>query len=142
MLLDEYQDTSVAQARLLARLFSGADAESGRGHPVTAVGDPCQAIYGWRGASVGQHPRASRDDFPPADGDERRRRTPLSVNRRSDARILEVANALAAPLLRASLGGAAAEAGRTPADGTVRALGAPTTYAGRAGLAGRAEVPR
>ncbi len=31
----------------------------GTGHPVTAVGDPCQAIYGWRGASV-----ANLDDFP------------------------------------------------------------------------------
>ncbi len=45
VLLDEYQDTSVAQATMLSRLFSG-------GHAVTAVGDPNQAIYGWRGASV------------------------------------------------------------------------------------------
>ncbi|MGX1272222.1 ATP-dependent exoDNAse (exonuclease V) beta subunit [Streptomyces phaeoluteigriseus] len=54
VLLDEYQDTSVAQRTLLAGLFGG-----GTGHPVTAVGDPCQAIYGWRGASV-----ANLDDFP------------------------------------------------------------------------------
>ncbi len=39
VLLDEYQDTSVAQRVLLAGLFGG-----GTGHPVTAVGDPCQAI--------------------------------------------------------------------------------------------------
>ena len=45
VLLDEYQDTSVAQATMLSRLFGG-------GHAVTAVGDPNQAIYGWRGASV------------------------------------------------------------------------------------------
>ncbi len=51
VLLDEYQDTSVAQAMMLRRLFSGPDA-AGRGHAVTAVGDPNQAIYGWRGASV------------------------------------------------------------------------------------------
>ncbi|MBW3639762.1 MAG: UvrD-helicase domain-containing protein, partial [Actinobacteria bacterium] len=37
VLLDEYQDTSVAQRRMLVGLFGG-------GHPVTAVGDPCQAI--------------------------------------------------------------------------------------------------
>ena len=52
VLLDEYQDTSVAQARMLSHLFSGPDAARGRGHAVTAVGDPNQAIYGWRGASV------------------------------------------------------------------------------------------
>ena len=45
VLLDEFQDTSVAQVRLLSALF----ADSG----VTAVGDPHQAIYGWRGASAG-----------------------------------------------------------------------------------------
>jgi DNA helicase II / ATP-dependent DNA helicase PcrA len=52
VLLDEYQDTSVAQALMLSRLFSGPDVAHGLGHPVTAVGDPNQAIYGWRGASV------------------------------------------------------------------------------------------
>ncbi len=46
MLLDEYQDTSNAQLALLRALF-------GDGHPVTAVGDPHQSIYGWRGASAG-----------------------------------------------------------------------------------------
>ncbi len=46
VLLDEYQDTGHAQSVMLARLF-------GRGHPVTAVGDPFQSIYGWRGASSG-----------------------------------------------------------------------------------------
>ena len=46
VLLDEYQDTGEAQRVLLTSLF-------GRGHPVTAVGDPRQSIYGWRGASAG-----------------------------------------------------------------------------------------
>ncbi|GLZ06960.1 ATP-dependent DNA helicase [Actinomadura sp. NBRC 104412] len=56
VLLDEYQDTSHAQLVLLKSLFSG-------GHPVTAVGDPCQSIYGWRGASAGNLLRFAYD-FP------------------------------------------------------------------------------
>ncbi len=91
VLLDEYQDTSVAQRVLLAGLFGG-----GTGHPVTAVGDPCQAIYGWRGASV-----ANLDDFPDhfahADGRPATRHA-LSENRRSGGRLLDLANGLAAPL--------------------------------------------
>ncbi|MFF4656734.1 UvrD-helicase domain-containing protein [Streptomyces sp. NPDC001381] len=91
VLLDEYQDTSVAQRILLAGLFGG-----GTGHPVTAVGDPCQAIYGWRGASV-----ANLDDFPEhfahADGRPATRQS-LSENRRSGGRLLDLANGLAEPL--------------------------------------------
>jgi DNA helicase-2/ATP-dependent DNA helicase PcrA len=91
VLLDEYQDTSVAQRILLAGLFG-----AGTGHPVTAVGDPCQAIYGWRGASV-----ANLDDFPEhfahADGRLAARQS-LSENRRSGGRLLDLANNLAEPL--------------------------------------------
>ncbi len=47
VLLDEFQDTSYAQLVLFSRLF-------GEGHAVTAVGDPNQSIYGFRGASAGQ----------------------------------------------------------------------------------------
>ncbi|MCP8998600.1 ATP-dependent helicase [Pseudarthrobacter sp. RMG13] len=47
VLLDEFQDTSHAQLVLFSRLF-------GDGHAVTAVGDPNQSIYGFRGASAGQ----------------------------------------------------------------------------------------
>ncbi|MFV0429629.1 MAG: 3'-5' exonuclease, partial [Arachnia sp.] len=88
VLLDEYQDTSAAQAQLLRRLFG-----DGRGFAVTAVGDPNQAIYGWRGA-------ASRnildfpEHFPAADGAPATQAT-LSVNRRSGTRILEIGNLLA-----------------------------------------------
>jgi ATP-dependent DNA helicase UvrD/PcrA len=56
VLLDEFQDTSHAQLVLLRALFGG-------GHPVTAVGDPCQSIYGWRGASAGNLARFARE-FP------------------------------------------------------------------------------
>ncbi|MET3962539.1 DNA helicase-2/ATP-dependent DNA helicase PcrA [Marmoricola sp. OAE513] len=96
VMLDEYQDTSVAQATMLARLFSGADVASGRGHAVTAVGDPNQAIYGWRGASVSNILNFA-DTFPAADGGEVPV-LPLTVNRRSDSKILDVANVLARPL--------------------------------------------
>ena len=95
VLLDEYQDTSVAQALMLSRLFSGPDADAGLGHPVTAVGDPNQAIYGWRGASVSNILEFGRD-FPSRDG--RPTTYPLTVNRRSDERILATANHLAADL--------------------------------------------
>ena len=90
VLLDEYQDTSVAQATMLSRLFSG-------GHAVTAVGDPNQAIYGWRGASVSNILHFA-DTFPPAAGGRSVPAYPLTVSRRSDRRILEVANRLAQPL--------------------------------------------
>ncbi|MFE2021207.1 UvrD-helicase domain-containing protein [Streptomyces sp. NPDC059499] len=95
VLLDEYQDTSVAQRLLLAGLFGGPG-EAAAGHAVTAVGDPCQAIYGWRGASV-----ANLDDFPHhfphADGTPATRYS-LSENRRSGGRLLHLANGLADPL--------------------------------------------
>ncbi|MQA26108.1 MAG: AAA family ATPase [Micromonosporaceae bacterium] len=99
VLLDEYQDTSHAQVVLLRSLFGG-------GHPVTAVGDPCQSIYGWRGASAGTLQRFS-EDFPRADGAPtpwaRRvgdsapspaQRLPLSVSWRNRPEILRVANGL------------------------------------------------
>ncbi|MCF4140235.1 ATP-dependent helicase [Streptomyces sp. Tue 6430] len=114
VLLDEYQDTSVAQRTLLAGLFGG-----GTGHPVTAVGDPCQAIYGWRGASV-----ANLDDFPEhfarADGSPATRQA-LSENRRSGGRLLDLANGLAEPL-RAMHAGVEAlrPAPGAERDGTVR----------------------
>jgi DNA helicase II / ATP-dependent DNA helicase PcrA len=85
VLLDEYQDTGIAQRLLLARLF-------GEGHPVTAVGDPNQGIYGWRGASVGNLLRF-REHFGGAD-----EVLPLMTSFRCGERILEAANVLAAPL--------------------------------------------
>ncbi|MEV6165325.1 UvrD-helicase domain-containing protein [Streptomyces sp. NPDC052052] len=96
VLLDEYQDTSVAQRLLLSALFGNGPDGAASGHAVTAVGDPCQAIYGWRGASV-----ANLDDFPShfphADGTPAARYS-LSENRRSGGRLLHLANGLAAPL--------------------------------------------
>ena len=96
VLLDEYQDTSAAQAAMLASLFSGPSTSQGRGHPVAAVGDPLQAIYGWRGAAsdnMGAFPGL----FPMADGS----RPPcfsLTINRRSGAAVVTAANEIAARL--------------------------------------------
>ena len=88
VLLDEYQDTSHAQLVLLRALFSG-------GHPVTAVGDPCQSIYGWRGASAGNLRRFGRD-FPAGRGRSARPAGArmLSTSFRNTGRVLDVAAAL------------------------------------------------
>ncbi len=93
VLLDEYQDTSHAQLQMLNALFGAA-------HPVTAVGDPHQSIYGWRGASAGTLVRFA-DRFRTADGGP----APvlaLSTSWRNDHAILAVANAVAMPLVKES----------------------------------------
>jgi DNA helicase-2/ATP-dependent DNA helicase PcrA len=88
VVLDEYQDTGVAQRVLLSRLF-------GDRHSITAVGDPNQAIYGWRGASAsnlsrfGEHFIGAIDDVTPL---------PLMTSFRCAGRILDAANRVAAPL--------------------------------------------
>ncbi|GAA1746553.1 ATP-dependent DNA helicase [Nostocoides vanveenii] len=89
VLLDEFQDTSHAQLQFLAALFAP---DSGA-HPVTAVGDPNQSIYAWRGASA-----ATLAQFPVAFGGEATPVLPLSVTWRNDRGILAAANVVAAPL--------------------------------------------
>src|SRR3954471_5232890 len=86
VVLDEYQDTGVSQRLMLATLF-------GDGHPVTAVGDPNQAIYGWRGASVGNLLRFG-SHFPRSDGQSVAPQ-PLMTSFRCGGRILDAANAVA-----------------------------------------------
>ncbi|MCW2748957.1 MAG: hypothetical protein JWR83_67 [Aeromicrobium sp.] len=100
VLLDEYQDTSVAQRDLLRALFSGPDAEHGQGHPVTAVGDPAQAIYGWRGAAAGNLAQFL-DDFPATDGTPGRLFS-LVETRRCAKPIIDAANDLASEFYAAS----------------------------------------
>lgn len=89
VVLDEYQDTNVAQAALIRRAF-------GDGFPVTAVGDPDQNVYAWRGASVFNLLRFS-EDFSRADGSAAAV-LPLYTNFRSGARILEAADRIVAAL--------------------------------------------
>ena len=89
VLLDEYQDTSHAQVSLLRALY-------GAGHPVTAVGDPCQSIYGWRGASAGTLDRFP-EEFRRRDGDPATVLS-LSTSWRNRPETLRVANRISEPL--------------------------------------------
>lgn len=91
VLLDEFQDTSAAQLQLLQSLFVAP----GEPSPVTAVGDPHQSIYGWRGASA-----TTLSEFRRAFGGPEGLAPvlPLATSWRNDAAVLDVANAVAEPL--------------------------------------------
>ena len=91
VLLDEYQDTSIAQRELMKQLFGG-------GHPVTAVGDPMQCIFAFNGSSPSNMTRFSTD-FPRRDGIPARRHD-LSLTQRNGQNIVDLANLLT-PSLRA-----------------------------------------
>ena len=54
VLLDEFQDTSHAQMSFFSSIYGADEAAGIPAHPVMAVGDPKQSIYGFRGASDGQ----------------------------------------------------------------------------------------
>jgi len=83
VMLDEYQDTSSIQTKLLSKLFAGL--------PVMAVGDPNQAIYGWRGASDANISGFSTD-FGSSDT------VTLSTCWRSGESIVAAANHISQPL--------------------------------------------
>lgn len=91
VLLDEFQDTSTTQLSLLSRLF-------GQGHAVTAVGDPHQSIYGWRGASAQALAQFTTDFSSPATPVVVR---PLTVAFRNSEAILHAANHIVHPLRKA-----------------------------------------
>ncbi len=76
ILIDEFQDSNVAQIKL-ASLLAGDEAN------VFAVGDPDQAIYQFRGATSGAF-----DQFLRTFGSERVKRVTMSANRRSTPPIL------------------------------------------------------
>ncbi|MBD8024295.1 ATP-dependent DNA helicase [Microbacterium gallinarum] len=86
VLLDEYQDTSVVQTDLLSSLFKGTG--------VMAVGDPHQAIYGWRGASAGNLGGFAAAFSPSGECAE----YSLLTSWRNSADVLTAANAVLAPL--------------------------------------------
>ena len=80
VLVDEYQDTNLPQYVLVRQLAEGHN-------DVFVVGDPDQAIYGWRGAELANIMSFQRD-FPAA------RRIDLQFAYRSSARLLEAATAM------------------------------------------------
>lgn len=86
ILLDEYQDTSFLQTRLLKNLFAGSS--------VFAVGDPNQSIYGWRGASA-SNLNQFHFDFESANSASN---FTLSTSWRNPARVLDLANRLTGDL--------------------------------------------
>lgn len=86
ILLDEYQDTSYLQTRLLKNLFAGAS--------VFAVGDPNQSIYGWRGASASNLSQFHQD----FESGQAAANFTLSTSWRNPASVLELANRLTGEL--------------------------------------------
>ena len=115
VLLDEYQDTGHAQRVALSALFGGGRDD---GLALTAVGDPIQSIYGWRGASATNLPRFCTD-FPRSDG------TPapileLRTSWRNPPRALHVANAISAEARRRSVAVQALRSRPDAPPGTVR----------------------
>jgi DNA helicase II / ATP-dependent DNA helicase PcrA len=115
VLLDEYQDTGHAQRIALSALFGGGIDD---GLALTAVGDPIQSIYGWRGASATNLPRFATD-FPRSDGIP----APvleLRTSWRNPPRTLQVANAVSAEARRRSVAVRALRPRPDAPPGTVR----------------------
>jgi exodeoxyribonuclease V beta subunit len=97
-LIDEFQDTDEVQWAIFRRIFF----ESPDGHVLTVIGDPKQAIYGFRGADVQTYLRARRE-IEEAGGE----RVPISANFRSTAAVIAGYNAVldqAAPFFRPAAG--------------------------------------
>lgn len=106
VLVDEYQDTTVAQATLVERVAANGN--------VTAAGDPYQSVYSFRGAelsNVAEFP----DRFRDAQG-RPARRIVLTTSFRVPQRILEAAVRLTAG---AGLPGAAGPMVPAPGEGAV-----------------------
>lgn len=87
ILLDEYQDTSIAQRELLRVLF--ADGSTG----ITAVGDPLQAIFGFQGGNIDNilnfGTYYASNDHHQAD---------LTLTQRNGKNVLYLANLIAKPV--------------------------------------------
>ncbi len=82
-LIDEFQDTDETQWSIFRRIF----VESSEGHAITVIGDPKQAIYGFRGADVHAY-LGARQALQVAGGS----RLVLDRNFRSTAGLIEATN--------------------------------------------------
>ena len=95
LLIDEFQDTSISQYELIARLTAGWTADDGR--TVFVVGDPMQSIYRFREAEVGLFLRARAEGIR----DLTLHPVALSANFRSRAGIVDWVNAAFVQLMPA-----------------------------------------
>jgi exodeoxyribonuclease V beta subunit len=82
-LIDEFQDTDVVQWRIFRKIFF----ESRGANPIFLIGDPKQAIYGFRGADV-QTYLAAREEILGAEG----ALVPLKKSYRSTPALIEACN--------------------------------------------------
>ena len=92
LLVDEFQDTNPVQCRLVRLLALTGPPESRPG--LFIVGDPKQAIYGWRGADL-----AAYEGFLEEMGLQGGERVSLVVNRRSTRRILDEVDRVIGPVM-------------------------------------------
>jgi ATP-dependent exoDNAse (exonuclease V) beta subunit len=101
VLVDEFQDTSEAQVRLLERLTAGW--EPGDGRTVFLVGDPMQSIYRFRHAEVGLFLNVRDHGLGHGHGQPRIELEPLTlrVNFRSTQPVVDWVNACFATVLPA-----------------------------------------
>ncbi len=95
LLVDEFQDTSPSQVRLLEQLTQGW--QMGDGRTLFAVGDPMQSIYRFRKANVGLFIDAAQHGI----GDIKLERLQLYRNNRSAPAIVDWINQTFAPVFPA-----------------------------------------
>jgi len=96
LLVDEFQDTSITQYELVAKLTTGW--EPGDGRTLFAVGDPMQSIYRFREAEVGEFLRTWESARI---GGVELERVRLTANFRSQAGIVEWVNGAFAQVMPA-----------------------------------------
>ncbi|HEY7373504.1 MAG TPA: UvrD-helicase domain-containing protein [Polyangia bacterium] len=85
-IIDEFQDTDPVQWNIFRAIF--LDGAGGEARPLIVVGDPKQAIYGFRGADVSTYEQA-RDAIAPLGGVH-----PLERNFRSTPAVIDTYNAI------------------------------------------------